>query len=92
MNGPMVIPASLFVGLWVLALVGLTVTLWAIIDAVSTPDADFVAVRVSKTRWIVAIALSYVLTAVVGIIVAVVYLIAIRPKLRVTERGRVVDC
>ena len=56
---------------------------WGIIDAASRPDWVFERARSSKVLWIVLI-------AVLGVIAAVVYLLAVRPRLiSVQESGQV---
>ncbi len=82
MTSWMVVPASLLVGLAVIGLGSLVSSLWAIIDAVSTPKATFVAAGTSKGRWIAMIAVLYFFTVVVGMTLAIVYLTAVRPRLR----------
>jgi hypothetical protein len=56
--------------------------LWAIIDAASRPTGAFQAVGSSKGTWISLIAVFWLLTGIVGLILAVVYLTSIRPKLQ----------
>jgi phosphotransferase system glucose/maltose/N-acetylglucosamine-specific IIC component len=66
----------------VLVLAGLVVTLWAIIDAVSTPTSTFRDAGSSKALWITLISVLYFLTVYPGIIMAIVYLLFIRRRLR----------
>jgi hypothetical protein len=66
----------------VLALVGLGVCIWAIADAASRPTGAFVAAGSNKAMWIALIAVFYFLTGVIGTILAVVYLVSIRPRVR----------
>jgi hypothetical protein len=66
----------------VLTLAGLSVTLWAIIDAASTPTSRFREAGSSKAFWIALISVLYFLTVCPGVIMAIVYLWFIRGRLR----------
>ncbi len=70
-----------------IALGGLVVTVWAIADAVSRPSAAFSAARSSKALWITLIVLFYLLTGIVGTVLAIVYLAAIRPRVKAVTGG-----
>ena len=75
------IPVALVVliALWVgLGVASFAAWLWGLIDAARRPDWAYTASASSKTLWIVLI-------AVLGAIPAIIYLAAIRPKLRATE-------
>jgi Protein of unknown function (DUF2516) len=61
---------------------GLAVPLWAIIDAAGRPTGAFEAAGSSKGMWIALIAVFWLLTGIVGLILAIVYLAAIRPSVR----------
>jgi len=78
--GPAVVVAFLAV------LVGLGLPLWAVIDAASRPTAAFTPARSSKGMWIALIAVFWFLTGIVGLVLAVVYLAAIRPRLAAVMR------
>ena len=82
MIGVLVLTTSMLVGIAVVALAGLAVTLWAIIDAASTPSGTFRAAGSSKTRWISVISILSVLAVCPGIVLAIVYLSVIRVRLR----------
>ena len=82
MTGVLVLTNTILVGIAVLSLAGLAVTLWAIIDAASTTSDTFQGAGSSKTLWIAAISVLYVLTVYPGIILAIVYLSIIRKRLR----------
>lgn len=71
----LVIIVSLFI-------VFLGVSIWAIIDAASRPSEAFVAVRESKALWLTLIAIFTLSLAIVGFILALVYLLSIRPKVK----------
>jgi len=82
MIGVLVLTNAMLVGIAVVGLAGLAVTLWAIIDAVSTPASTFRDAGSSKTFWIAVIAILYVLTVYPGIVLAIIYLSVIRIRLR----------
>jgi hypothetical protein len=64
----------------VVVFIGFGVPLWAVIDAASRPSAAFAAARSSKALWISLIAVFWFLTGIIGIVLAAVYLGAIRPR------------
>ncbi len=82
MIGVLVLTNAMLVGIAVAALLGLSVTLWAIIDAASTPSSTFREAGSSKTFWITVISILYLLTVYPGIISAIIYLTIIRVRLR----------
>jgi hypothetical protein len=65
-----------------IALVGLAVTIWALVDAISRPSGAFAAAGSNKALWITLIIVFWLLTGIVGPILAVVYLASIRPRVR----------
>ncbi len=65
---------------FVLGIVGLVVPIWAIVDAASRPSGAFAAAGSSKAMWITLIAVFWVLTGLIGLILACVYLASIRPR------------
>jgi hypothetical protein len=87
MIGVLVLTNSMLVGIAIFALAGLAVTLWAIIDAASTPSSTFRDAGSSKTFWISVISILYFLTVYPGIILAIVYLSIIRVRLRRPHRN-----
>jgi hypothetical protein len=66
----------------VIFLVGLVIPVWAIVDAASRPSGAFAAAGSSKTLWIVVIVIGWLVTGLIGIVLAVVYLASIRPRVR----------
>src|SRR5690348_15953461 len=67
----------------VIGVVSTALWVWGIIDAATRPDWVFERARSSKVMWIVLI-------AVLGVIAAVIYLLAVRPRLvSVQESGQV---
>ena len=87
MNAEIFSASGLIIVLFVLVLGvgGLAVTIWAIVDAATKPTAAFGAAGSSKAMWITLIVVFYVFTWIVGIVLAIVYLAAIRPKVRAAE-------
>ncbi len=70
------------VAIWLLILVGLVLTVWAVADAISRPSGAFAAAGSNKAMWITLIVVFWLLTGIVGPILAVVYLASIRPRVR----------
>jgi len=67
----------------ILVLAGLGLVIWAIVDVARKPPG--VLSPRAKTGWIVGLVLGSLLFGFVGLIVAVVYLVGVRPRLtRVT--------
>jgi hypothetical protein len=60
---------------------GLALCVWAVIDAAMTPQAAFRAAGRSKELWITLIAVLTFCTGFGGIMVAIIYLLGIRPRL-----------
>jgi succinate dehydrogenase hydrophobic anchor subunit len=55
---------------------------WALVDAASRPSAAFAAANSSKALWITLIVVFWLLTGIIGLILAIVYLASIRPRVR----------
>ena len=66
----------------IVAVAGLLVPIWAIADAASRPTGAFVAAGSSKALWITLIVVFWLVTGVVGFVLACVYLASIRPRVR----------
>jgi hypothetical protein len=82
--GPLVLLlVPFFLGL-ALATVGITV--WGIVDAATRPEQAWQAAGQNKTLWIVLQAAGLIAMAPVGLVLALVYLLAIRPKVRDSQR------
>ena len=79
--GILVLSNEVLIGIAVIALAGLAVTLWAIIDAAATPSSTFRNVGSSKGMWIGLISVLYFFTVYPGVIMAVIYLSVIRSRL-----------
>ena len=66
----------------IVAAAGLLVPIWAIADAASRPTGAFVAAGSSKALWITLIVVFWLVTGVVGFVLACVYLVSIRPRVK----------
>ena len=66
----------------IIFVVGLVIPIWAIADAASRPSGAFAAAGSSKAMWISLIAVFWLITGVIGFILACVYLASIRPRVK----------
>ena len=66
----------------IVAVAGLLVPIWAIADAASRPTGAFVAAGSSKALWITLIVVFWLVTGVVGFVLACVYLASVRPRVK----------
>jgi hypothetical protein len=74
--GPDIVAALLFLfAFW-------GVPVWAVVDAASRTPTSFTAAGYSKARWITLILIFMIFFAPIGIILALVYLLSVRPKVR----------
>lgn len=75
---------DIFVALivFVVGLATLVIPIWAIVDAASRPSGAFAAAGSSKAMWIAIIAVAWLLTGIVGLILGAVYLGSIRPRVK----------
>jgi hypothetical protein len=64
------------------ALATLAVTIWAIVDAASRPAGAFTAAGSNKALWITIIVIGWLVTGLIGLVLACVYLASIRPRVR----------
>jgi hypothetical protein len=71
----------MFFILVVLVLTCLGVSVWALCDIAAKPESSFVGAGMSKTMWVVLIAVFIVVFAPVALALSIVYLTSIRPKL-----------
>lgn len=62
-----------------LMLIGLAVVVWAIVDVARRPSESLPSN--SKTWWILGLVLGTLLLGPIGLIVAVAYLVGVKPKL-----------
>jgi len=65
--------------------VSLVLALWALIDASIRPEPAFKAAGQSKVLWIILPIVGILLLLVVGGVLGVIYLAAIRPKVKAVE-------
>jgi hypothetical protein len=70
----------------IVALVGLVIPIWALVDAISRPGAAFTAAGSSKGMWLALILVFWIFTGVVGFILSIVYLASIRPRVSAVMR------
>jgi len=60
----------------------LVLPIWAIVDAMARPDSQWAAADQSKTLWIVVLVVGTFALGPVGLVLAVVYFVSVRPKLQ----------
>ncbi len=63
-----------------IGLISLGVVIWGVVDAATRPDPAWVAAGQNKVLWIVLQAVGFVVLPPAGIVLAIVYLAAVRPK------------
>jgi hypothetical protein len=66
----------------VVVLVMLVIPIWALVDSIARPSGAFSAAGSSKGLWVALIAITWLLTGIVGTVLSVVYLASIRPRVR----------
>ncbi len=66
----------------------LAVSMWALLDAARRPEWAFSFANRSRTVWVVANGFG-ILFCGVGVVVAVYYLLKVRPQIAAIEGGRV---
>ena len=76
--------AAIAPGWGILALASAALSIWALVDAISRPVWAFQAAGSNKTLWIVLEAVGFF---VCGLVLALIYLLAIRPKVAAAQRG-----
>ncbi len=67
---------------FIVAVAGLLVPIWAFADAASRPSAAFAAARSSKAMWITLIAMVWLVAGIVRFVLACVYPASIRPRVK----------
>ena len=67
---------------WIGLAIAIVTPVWAIVDAISRPTAAFHAAGSSKALWLTLLIATWILTILIGLVLAVVYLVAIRPRVR----------
>ena len=58
----------------------LILTVWALVDAATKPDAAWAAAGKSKSTWIVVLAIG-IIFGCVGLVASIIYLVSVRPAL-----------
>jgi Protein of unknown function (DUF2516) len=79
---PLILSVLWTLTFFVLIVGGVVCLVWAVVDAIRRPRGAFVAAGSSKALWVALLAAFGVLIPFVGMILAVVYLSAIRPKVK----------
>ncbi|MGH8993094.1 MAG: DUF2516 family protein [Acidimicrobiia bacterium] len=70
-----------------LVMVGfIAVPVWALVDALRATDAQWAAIGQQRTIWVALIAVGTFFGGFPGMILAIVYLVSVRPKL-LSARG-----
>ena len=59
----------------------IAIPIWAVVDALQGTDAQWAAVGQQRTLWVSLIAVGTFCGGPVGLVLAVVYLLTVRPKL-----------
>jgi hypothetical protein len=60
----------------------LVIPIWALVDSIARPSSAFTAANSSKGMWVALIAVSWLLTGIIGTVLSLVYLVSIRPRVR----------
>ena len=63
-----------------IVLAGLLIPVWALADVGAKPSAAFDAAGSSKGMWMGLIIAFWVLTGIVGLVLAIVYMASVRPR------------
>ena len=66
--------------LLIVGVVPLGLAIWAVIDIAQRPESSFQAAGQSKTTWLLLIILLTFLCGLPGAVVALLYMVSIRPK------------
>ncbi len=67
---------------WIGLAIAIVTPVWAIVDAISRPTTAFKEAGSSKALWLTLLIATWILTILIGLVLAVVYLVAIRPRVR----------
>jgi hypothetical protein len=70
-----------------LGLVPLAFVLWAVIDAASRPDWAWQQASQNKTVWVVVPAVRLFVCGIVGLVMAIVSIVSIRPQVVRAQHG-----
>ena len=66
----------------VIAIVMLAIPIWALVDSIARPSSAFSSANSSKGTWVALIAITWLLTGIIGTVLSIVYLASIRPRVR----------
>jgi len=81
---PNMLIAAISPGLGVIALASAILSIWALVDAITRPDWALRAAGSNKTLWVVLEVLGIFIC---GLVLSLIYLLAIRPKVMTAQRG-----
>ena len=70
----------------VVALIGLAIPIWAIVDIASRPASAFEAIGSSRTTWLVLVIIFTLACGILGLVLALIHLLVQRPKLELAAR------
>ncbi len=73
----------------VVALASVGVTIWAIVDACRHSEVAWSRIGQSRPLWVVLLAGGWLVTVIGGLLLALVYLFAVRPRLVASEQAAV---
>jgi hypothetical protein len=59
----------------------LVLPVWALIDALRATDSQWAAIGQQRNTWVALLAITVLCTGPVGLVLAIVYLLTVRPKL-----------
>ena len=76
--------AAISPGWGIIALASAFLSIWALVDAISRPVWAFQAAGSNKTLWVVLEVLGIFIC---GLVLSLIYLLAIRPKVAAAQRG-----
>lgn len=80
----MIARVGIFGPFLVLGLIGPIISIWALVDAIGRPEWAWQASGQSKTLWVVLNVIGILLC---GIVIGLIYLVGVRPKVAMAERG-----
>jgi hypothetical protein len=84
-KGDMAVVVAAIGGAWLIfPLVGLVISIWALVDTVSRPEWAWQASGQNKVLWII---LNIIGFFICGLVIGLIYLLAIRPKVAAAQSG-----
>ncbi|HSH62403.1 MAG TPA: DUF2516 family protein [Acidimicrobiales bacterium] len=72
----------------IIGLIGLGLVIWGVIDAATRPNHAWTAAGQNKVLWIALQVGGLIFTTIGGPVIAVIYLVAIRPKVAEAQKRR----